>query len=337
MDNISDVTVIGKYLSLLSLDEYDLSIFDPYKQKLKTADCIRLFIAAYLLEHKSSRDIEKAVRAEKTLQDWVKAESISHSQLTRKLPQIPTEMLEHLLLRTVQRIRDLTRPRFGIPMTEKLAIVDSTTLLIPAGLGEWARVNKYQTMVKMHLRLVTDSPDVLVPEAIIPTTGNVSDHTVAAELVVAKDVLYVMDRGYVKYRRMDEWIQQGLHYVIRVNEKHTATVLESYAVEPTSRVVRDAKVRLGSAFVSMERAVRLVEYRDEQGRLYRVVTTRFDLRAEDIAETYRKRWIIELFFKWLKQRAALVKLYSYKPQALWNTMYLCLLAYSLMLLVKLSN
>ena len=337
MDNSTNLATICQYLSYLPLDDLPLNWFDHGMKKMMTADCIRMFVAAYLLEHASSRDMEKALRAEESLQEMLNVKSISHSQLTRRLPMIPTEMLELLLLRVTDRIQRFTRPNSGLPVLGKLHILDSTSLLIPAGLGPWAKVSKDQNMVKMHLRLMVASPDTVVPEAIIPTTGNVNDRTVSMELVVDKDVLYLMDRGYVKYGHMDEWTRQGFHYVIRINNKHQANVLETYPVAPGTKIVRDAKVRLGSAFVSMECPVRLVEYLDDNGRLYRVVTTRFDLSAEDIAEAYRKRWIIELFFKWLKQRRSLVKFYSYKPQALWNTMYLCLLAYSLTLVVKLTH
>jgi hypothetical protein len=337
MDNVSDFTALSQYLSLLPFDEYDLSCFDYRKKKLSTANCVQWFLAAYLLELNSSRDMETVLRAEPSLQKILGIESLSHSQVTRRLPQIPTELLQDLFHRLIVKCKAGTTHLTGLPRMGKLHIVDSTALLIPENLGSWARVSKYQTMVKMHVRLVVESPDVLYPEAIIPTTGNVSDRTVSCELVVAKDVLYLMDRGYVKYKRMDEWIRQGFHFVMRINEKHQANLIEEYPVDPQTRIKRDAKVMMGSAFTSMEEPIRLVEYYDEKGRLYRVVTTRMDLSAEEVAEAYRKRWIIELYFKWLKQRAALVKLYSYQPQALWNTMYLALIAYALMLIVKLSN
>jgi transposase len=335
MDNTTNQPVICQYLSHLPFENLPMYLYDYRMKKLKTADCIRLFVASYLLEHASSRDIEKALRAEESLQEMLNVKSMSHSQLTRRLPTLPTEVLERLLIRVCGRIRQLTKAEQGLPKLGKLHIVDSTSLLIPAGLGQWAKVSKHQTMVKMHLRLVVDSPHVLVPEAIIPTTGNVNDGTVVMELVVAKDVLYVMDRGYVNYRHMDEWIRQEFQYIIRINDNHQENLLETYPVPPGTSIVRDAKIWLGSKFRSMKNPVRLVEYLDDQGHLYRVVTNRYDLTAEEVAAAYRKRWIIELFFKWLKQRAALVKLYSYKPQALWNTMYLCLLAYSLMILIKL--
>jgi IS4 transposase len=84
----------------------------------------------------------------------------------------------------------------------------------------------------------------------------------------------------------------------------------------------------------MKQKVRLIEYEDENGRFYRVVTTRYDLSAEEIANIYRHCWQIELYFKWMKQHLRLVKLFSYKLQAVWNHLFMALIGHLIVLKLK---
>ncbi|MGJ7922767.1 transposase [Neobacillus sp. LXY-4] len=76
---------------------------------------------------------------------------------------------------------------------------------------------------------------------------------------------------------------------------------------------------------------------DEQQRIYRILTTRWDLTDQEIMEIYKQRWMIELFFKWVKQHLKLTKIWSTKPQGIWNQMFLSLIAYGLSLIVKLQT
>ena len=85
----------------------------------------------------------------------------------------------------------------------------------------------------------------------------------------------------------------------------------------------------------MEQPLRLVEFTDEEGKEYRVVTNRWDLKAEEVPELYRHRWIIELFFKWMKQHLRLVKLQSTQPQGIWNQIFFAMTAYCVTLYVRL--
>ncbi|MNC48783.1 Transposase DDE domain protein [compost metagenome] len=82
--------------------------------------------------------------------------------------------------------------------------------------------------------------------------------------------------------------------------------------------------------------LRLIEFQDHQGRLYRLVTSRLDLSAHQIADVYRHRWQIELFFKWIKQHIRLVKPHGYTAEAIWNQMYIALISYALCLLLRLK-
>ncbi|TYR76204.1 transposase, partial [Rossellomorea vietnamensis] len=92
-----------------------------------------------------------------------------------------------------------------------------------------------------------------------------------------------------------------------------------YEVPEGKTILRDAKVILGAE--KKMRPVRLVEYQDSEGKTYKVATTRWDLSAIEIAEIYKNRWIIELFFKWIKQSLRFVKVWSTKPQGIWNQMF----------------
>ena len=81
--------------------------------------------------------------------------------------------------------------------------------------------------------------------------------------------------------------------------------------------------------------IRLVAFQDEKGRHYRVVTSRWDLSAAEIARIYKNRWLIELFFKWVKQHLNMIQLHSFDPTAVWNQLFLSLIAFAVSLLVKL--
>ncbi len=96
--------------------------------------------------------------------------------------------------------------------------------------------------------------------------------------------------------------------------------------------IRDADVTMPD----LPTKLRLIEFKDDQGRTYRLVTNRWDLSAHQIAEIYRHRWQIETFFKWVKQHIRLVKPHGYSVEAIWNQMYIALIAYALCLLIKLQ-
>ncbi|PTY76103.1 hypothetical protein B5V89_19015 [Heyndrickxia sporothermodurans] len=68
-----------------------------------------------------------------------------------------------------------------------------------------------------------------------------------------------------------------------------------------------------------------------------MVTNRWDITAEQVAEIYKQRWQIELFFKWIKQHLKLVKLFNYKPEAVWNQLWLAMIAYALSEIIKIKT
>jgi hypothetical protein len=335
MDIVTQNTVIHQVFSLLPFHLDSRCVFDRYTKKLTTAKSIALFTVALLDKWSSYAMMETKLRANENLQNALALQEISGSQLSRKLNDIPTEFPQALFLRLVAEVNQQTVGDNGISkQIGKLGIVDSSALHLPFSIGSWARLSSHDSSVKMHLRLIVASPGTVYPDHMIPTTRNYDDREIALEMVTDLDVTYVMDRGYVKYATMDTWVLNNTRFVMRVNNTHITTIIEEREIPKGTRIRRDAIVKLGKGHNAMRENVRLIEFEDEKGRFYRVITTRYDLSAEEVANIYRHRWLIELFFKWMKQHLRLVKLFSYKPQAVWNQMFMVLIGYLLVLKLR---
>lgn len=335
MDNVKANSVIRQFLSLLPVNVLDPTVFDYYTKKLTVMKSIFIFVTAQLNAWSSYNEIEAQIRAQIELQRLFHLDSISGSQLSRSLDRLPTELLEWLFQQLALRAKQRTASLDGVSKTiGQLSIVDASTISLPLQLGRWAQVTRKASSVKMHLRLVVASPDTVFPDAMVPTTGNVGDRACTLQLVIPSDTTYVMDRGYDDYKKMEEWSKANIRFVMRLRDRAFTTLLEEAPVEADSRILRDAKVQMGSAPRTDKHTLRLVEFTDEQGRRYRIVTSIWDLSAEEIAQIYKCRWLIELFFKWIKQHLQTVHVHSYKPQAIWNQLFLVLITALLVQEVK---
>lgn len=334
---IIENTVIRQCLSLLPTENLACPLLNYDMKKLSTEALVKIFVAAQLGKWNSYSEFEVKMRAYKDLMEYIDLESISGSQLSRRINDLDTSILQDLFFKVVNELEYHTKCLAGLPKNiGRLRIVDATHIKLPSILSNWAHVTKGWTVVKMHTRLIVASPDIIYPDNIVPSIGKVQDHDGGDLLIEASDATYVMDRGYMDFLRMHEWIKDQIKFVIRLKEKKiTVKVLEEYEVLEGSTVLRDAKVILGET--GTMKPVRLVEFLDEEGKVYRLATTRWDLEADEIAEIYKHRWIIELFFKWIKQSLRFVKIWSTKPQGIWNQMFIAMIAYILTLIVKLKT
>ncbi|WP_156324430.1 transposase, partial [Bacillus sp. FJAT-27251] len=128
-----------------------------------------------------------------------------------------------------------------------------------------------------------------------------------------------------------------LQFVARVKGNSKLTILSKRDNTEDSNIVLDAEVQVKKPKTDEMLSLRLVEFLDEEANKYRVVTNRRDLTASEIAEIYRQRWKIELFFKWIKQHLKLVRFYSHTKEAVWNQLWLAMIAYGLCELVRIQT
>lgn len=324
--------LICQCLALLPTEEFDCPLID-YGKKLTTKALLRIFVAAQLDQWSSYSHMEEKLRAHPELRQVLEIDKISGSQLSRRINDLKTESVQNVFQKVVNEIRILTKGYKGLSNDiGRLSIVDSTEIRLPENLCDWAYISKGHNSVKMHTRLIVVSKDIAFPDKILPSTGNVSDFESSDFLVEENDCTYVMDRGYPSKKNLTDWLAKDISFVTRITKNLVLYSLEEFTPTHPS-IKRDAKVNFGVSYVP----VRYIEFVDEKDRTYRILTTRFDLSDQQILEIYKNRWLIELFFKWIKGHLKLTKIWSTKPQGIWNQMFLALIAYGVSLIVKLQT
>lgn len=331
--SIGHKQLISQCLSVLPTEVFSSPLLNYGYDKLSVDALMKIFVAAQLDNWESYEEMEERLRANPEFCESINLPSISGSQLSRRINDLPTEYAQDLFQRVVQTIQELTKDYKGIsPEIGRLKILDSTHIKLPPELCDWAFVTKGWNVVKMHTRIVVVSEDIHYPDKIVPSTGNVGDVETPHLLVEEDGATYLMDRGYPSIKNLMTWQEQEISFVVRISKNIKVVPIEAYESNDPA-ILRDAKVKYSYA----DEPIRLVEFLDEENKLYRLMTTRWDLTAEQIMELYRCRWMIETFFKWVKQHLKLVKVWSTKPQGMWNQMFIALAAYGLALILQLQT
>ena len=183
----------------------------------------------------------------------------------------------------------------------KLLSMDASLIDLCLGLFPWAEYKQMKGAIKLHLMLDHDGYFPIFADV---TCANVNELKIAQVVDVPKGSIITLDRGYIDYGLFAKWTEQGVFFVTRLKNKSLVEVVEERAVNENGLVLADCLIRLTGYRVKRKHPglLRLVVVWDERNQKNTAfITNLFDFDASTIAEIYRDRWEIELFFKVLKQ------------------------------------
>jgi len=236
----------------------------------------------------------------------------------------------------IKKVRPLyAKDPFRLDLDNMVYAFDSSTISLCLKLCPWAKYRKHKGGVKMHTLLDLRGN---LPVSVYLTTASVNDVKALDNLYIEPAAIYLMDRGYVDFNRLFKLIhEKHAFFVTRAKDNMLFEVISSIEVDKGSGVISDENIRLTGVRTSQwyPENIRMVTYEDyATSKVYKFLTNNTDYEALTIAELYRERWNVELFFKWIKQHLHIKSFYGTSENAIYLQIWIAVCTYLLLALAK---
>lgn len=291
---------------------------------------------AQLSYRESLRDIECCLRAmhEKLYHMGIRGK-VSRSTLADANEKRDWRIYSDLAQILIHEARQLyVDDDFGLELKDTVYALDASTIDLCLSVFPWARFRKSKGAIKLHTLLDLRGD---IPTFIWITDGKVHDVNVLDHLVPEPGSIYIMDRAYLDFKRLYELHQCSAIFVTRTKTNTKLRRVYSHKVDKNIGVRCDQTVVLKGFYSKKDYPdkLRRVKFFDaEKGRSFVFLTNQFMLPAHTIAELYRYRWRVEIFFKWIKQHLRIKSFYGTSQNAVKTQIWIAISTYVLVAIMK---
>ena len=264
-------------------------------------------LTAQLSGRDSLRDIVENMSAQASKLYHLGVKPFSRATLSRANEQQPHKMYEALFLRLLNRCQSMAPRNKAFRLKGKIYLLDASLVDLTLSLFPWAQYRKSKGAAKLHIGLDADG---YLPAFVNMTAGKEHEINLARELKWPKGSYVVFDRGYTDHSWYQELTENGVFFVTRLKTNAVTTPGPLRRGRKSLGVLRDQQIKLKG----VDGTYRKVRYLDEETDItYEFLTNELDLPAATVAQLYKERWQIELFFKWIKQ--------NLRVRSFWGTSY----------------
>lgn len=212
--------------------------------------------------------------------------------------------------------------------------IDATTIDVCLSAFWWAKFRSTKGGIKMHTQLDLKTA---IPEFIHITTASVHEVNVMDLITYLPECFYVVDRGYTDFQRLFRIHQSNAFFIIRAKDNLRFSRVSSLPVDKNKGMLCDQRIILSNFYASKDypEQLRRIKFFDEETQKTLVfLTNNFDLPATDIAQLYKHRWKIELFFKWIKQHLKIKSFWGRTENAVKTQIWTAVCVYVLVAIAK---
>ncbi|MEN6318575.1 MAG: IS4 family transposase [Syntrophaceae bacterium] len=336
----SGKTIFAQLMNFVSVYEFRRCV-DQYNGnfKIKSFSCWDQYLCmafAQLTYRESLRDIEACLRANQSklyhlgIRGKVSRNTLSHANQNRDW-RIYADFAQILITRARKLYAE---DSFGIELDQTVYALDSTTIDLCLALFPWAEFRKRKGAIKLHTLLDLRGN---IPSVVIITTGKVHDINILDNLIIEAGAIYLMDRGYLDFARLYKVHQNLAFFVTRAKRNFSRKRIYSNPVDKSDGVQCDQIVTLKGYYAKKDypeklRRIRYFDSKNNQTIVF--LTNNFSLPAKTIADLYRCRWQVELFFKWIKQHLRIKAFFGTNENAVKTQIWIAISIYVLVAIVK---
>jgi hypothetical protein len=307
--------------------------------KIKSFSCWDQYLCmafAQLTYRESLRDIQACLRAAQTklyhlgIRGKVSRNTLANANLVRDW-RIYADFARIL----ITKARKLyIGESFGVELDQTVYALDATIIDLCLSLFPWAAFRKHKGAIKLHTLLDLRGS---IPTVVIVTHGKVHEVNILDQLIIEAGAIYIMDRGYTDFTRLHAIHQTGAFFIIRAKDNFRFRRLYSLPVDKATGLHCEQVVTTGNFYARKDypEKLRRIRFFDKDTNRHLVfLTNNFTLPALTIAELYRCRWQIELFFKWIKQHLRIKAFYGTTENAVKTQIWIAISVYVLVAIVK---
>ena len=307
--------------------------------KVRSFTCYDQFLCmafAQLTYRESLRDIECCLRAfQKKLYHMGIRGKVSRSTIADANEKRDWRIYKDFAQALIQEARQLyVNDDFGLQLDETVYALDATIIDLCLSTFPWAHFRKRKGAVKLHTLLDLRGN---IPSFIAITHGKVHEINILDNLVPEAGSIYIMDRGYMDFERLHKLHRNSAFFIVR--EKSNACLRRLYSMQADKSLgIRCDQIVAPTGFYTKKDypdKLRRVKYFDkDQDKRLTFLTNHFTLPAITIADLYRCRWQVELFFKWIKQHLRIKAFYGTSINAVKTQIWIAISVYTLIAIIK---
>jgi len=243
------------------------------------------------------------------------------------------EELAMLLIKEAKQLY-LDDDDLEVSLKSNVFAIDATTIDLCLSAFYWAAFRSTKGGIKLHTQLDLKTS---IPEFILFSNASVHDVNVLDVITFEANSFYMMDRGYVDYKRLYKIHMCDAFFVTRAKDNMNYRRLYSHPKDKTMGILFDQTILLNNYCASKDypEKIRIIKFRDEQtGKELIFLTNNFQLKATEIAQLYKHRWKIELFFKWIKQHLKIKSFWGQSENAVKTQVWIAVSVYVLVAIAK---
>ena len=330
-------TILSQILKLVPRHEFEtLANAHHTGRAFRSASRWSQFVAlmmAQLSGRNSLRDIVDNLSAQSHRLYHLGSAPLSKSSLARINESKPYQLYEALFGKLLTRCQGIA-PRHGFRFKNRLYSLDASTIDLCLWVFPWADFRTTKGVVKLHVGV---NHAGFLPEFVTVTEGSKHDITVGRTLAFPKGSIVAVDKGYNDYGWYNQLTEKGIFFVTRLKSNAKYRIINRRHVSKSQGLSSDQTIEFTGLQTAQKcpKPLRRIGYRDvETGKRYVFLTNNFKLSAKTIADIYKARWQVELFFKWIKQNLKIKSFVGSSKNAVMTQLWIAMCVYLLLCFLK---
>lgn len=251
---------------------------------------------------------------------------VTRSTLSRVNDEQQHQPYKELFHKMLSRCQAMA-PQNRFKLDAKIYLLDATIINLSLKVFPWATYQKTKGAIKLHVGLCADG---YLPEFFDVTTGKEHEINWAKLLKLPRGSFAVFDRGYTDYKWYQSLMDSGIFFVARLKDNALVEYFKKRPGRKAKGVICDQEIALNG----MKSRLRLVHFIADDGNEYRFITNATHLKADVVADLYKERWQIELFFKWIKQNLRVKSFIGVSENAVLTQLWIALCVYLVLAWLK---